>query len=561
MTSRPLRSAADGAPAERFLSPRQIAMVVALVGLLITVAVAWAARALNSHNEHRLLEVQTHQAAAVISSTILSIESPLAIALQTETATRGDMSQFRRYMSAETGPGRLFVSASLWEAKRPSVQSMATQPTALRLLASVGAQPSLVATSARARDFVARAWRSPTFVVTLIAAGAGERIGYAIAAPGHPAFAVYAERAIPADRRAPVEASPAFADLNYATYLGPTMSLATVATTDLPLARLPLTGATARDDIAFGDTTLTLVASARGQLGGALGGELPWMFLVGGALLTIATAAAAQELVRRRRDAEHAAEMIAGLYGRLDVLYGEQRTISETLQRALLPQANPDIPGLEIASRYIAGAEGVDIGGDWYSCIAVDDRHFAFVVGDVSGRGISAATIMARLRFTVRAYLLEGHTPDAVLGMCSRQLDLEEDGHFSTVLVGVGDLTSGEVVLASAGHPGPLLVSPSGPHYPSTVAGLPLGIQPSTYASSQVWLLPGSTLVAFTDGLVERRGESIDIGLDRLAEAATVPAATLEDLLTSIIDKSAQSGAEDDIAVLAIRRRGPGQPS
>lgn len=546
MISPASRDAPDGTAAGWSMAPGRTAMIVALTGLIITVAVAWTARALNGHNEHRLLEVQARQAAAVLSSTILSIESPLATALQTETATGGDPGQFRRYMSAQTGPGRLFVSASLWEAKGYS----------LRPVVALGARPELVPTSDRARDFVASAFRSPTFVVTSIGANAGQRIAYAIALPKGSTFAVYAERAIPANRRVPVESNPAFADLNYATYLGPGTSLTALATTDLPLSDLPLTGDTARDVIPFGDTALTLVASPRVALGGALGGALPWIFLVGGTVLTVATAAAARELVRRRRDAEHAAETIAGLYSRLDGLYAKQRTIAETLQRALLPRSNPDIPSLEIASRYIAGADGVDIGGDWYGCIALDDRHFGFVVGDVSGRGLSAATVMARLRFTIRAYLLEGHAPEVVLEMCSRQLDLEEDGHFSTVLVGVGDLTSGEVTLASAGHPSPLVLSGSGPQYVDLERGLPLGIEPSTYVSTNVSLAPGSTLLAFTDGLVERRGESIDVGLRRLAEAATRPVETLDDLISSLIDRLAESGAEDDIAVLALRWRG-----
>ncbi len=540
------RGEPEGTAAGRSLTPGRTAMIVALAGLVITLAVAWTARALNAHNEHGLLEVQTRQAAAVLSSTILSIESPLATALQTETATAGNPGQFRRYMSPLTGPGRLFVSASLWEAKGPS----------LRPLVSLGAPPELVAGSDRAREFVASAFRSPSFVVTSVGARAGQRIAYAVALRHGPAFAVYAERAIPANRRVPVESTPAFADLNYATYLGRTIRLSALATTDLPPADLPLTGATARDVIPFGNTTLTLVASPRGPLGGALGGALPWIFLVGGSLLTIATAAAAQELVRRRRDAEQAADTIAGLYRRLDGLYGKQRTIAETLQRALLPQSNPDIPGLEIASRYIAGTDGVEIGGDWYGCVALDDHRFGFVVGDVSGRGLSAATVMARLRFTIRAYLLEGHPPDVVLGMCSGQLDLDQDGHFSTALVGVGDLVSGEVTLASAGHPGPLVLSPSGSQYMDLVTGLPLGIEPSSYISTSTFMAPGSTLLAFTDGLVERRGESIETGLRRLAEAATRPAGTLDDMISGLIDRLAETRTEDDIAVLALRWRG-----
>ena len=140
MTTRPEGGAADGAPARRSLSPSQIAMIVASIGLVVTASLAWTARTLNAHNEHRLLEVQARQAAAVISSTILSIEDPLATALQIETATAGDPRQFRRYMSAQTGAGRLFVAAALWE----------DEGSSWRPVVSLGAPPALVPTSSRA---------------------------------------------------------------------------------------------------------------------------------------------------------------------------------------------------------------------------------------------------------------------------------------------------------------------------------------------------------------------------------------------------------------------------
>jgi serine phosphatase RsbU (regulator of sigma subunit) len=526
-------------------------LVVGVIGAAITASVTWVAAALNTHNDHRLLQVQARQAAAVISSTILSIQAPLVTALEIETATHGALPQFRAYMGSETGPGRLFASASVWR----------VQGRSLHRLATVGAPPDLGPGLPRTQDFISSAVRSPTFVVTNITRGGRQRVGYAIADASDPVFVIYAERAIPSDRQVPAESGSAFSDLNFATYLGGPTTPSDLETTDLPPDRLPITGYTATDVIPFGNAKLTLVASARGQLGGTLGAQLPWVFLVAGGVLTVATAMATLELVRRRLDAERKAAVIAGLYSQLDDLYGQQRTIAETLQRALLPQGNPHIPELEVATRYVAGAKGVDIGGDWYSCVAIDERRFAFVVGDVSGRGVGAAAIMARLRFTLRAYLIEGHGPDVALSMCSRQIEINSDGHFATALVGVGDLDDHQLTVANAGHLQPLVVSPEGPSWAHVDVGLPLGVGPSSYTTTVVPMPVGATFLAFTDGLVERRGENIEEGLGRLAAAAMAPAATLDELLDSIVARLAHSGTEDDIAVLALRWREPVVPT
>lgn len=526
-------------------TPARVAAVVATIGVLVTVAITLTAWTLNRNNERRLLEVQTRQAGAVLASTILGISEPLSTALQIETATGGSPEQFAGFMSSYTGPGHLFVSASLWQ----------LTPLSPQVVATIGVAPALAPASNAASAFIEAALRARTFVVTSVNAGGLQRIAYAIADPQSPKFVVYAERAIPANRQVAVESNPAFSDLDYATYIGPTVGLSGLATTDVPVNQLPLKGDTARDVIPFGDTTLTLVSAARGHLGGALGANLPWIFLVGGSLVTMATAVAAGRLVRRRREAERDAQTISGLYERLDELYGEQRTIAETLQGALLPAYNPAIPNLEIASRYVAGAVGVDVGGDWYSLVAVDERHFAFAVGDVSGRGISAATVMAQLRFTIRAYLIEGHRPETVLEMCSKHLEIVQDGHFATVLVGMGNLESREVTVANAGHLNPLILSGTNADYFKTSVGLPLGIAPGSYVATTVVMAPGSALVLFTDGLVERRGEDIDVGLERLARAAfSGPGETLEDLVTRVVTQLAD-GSEDDLAVLAFRWR------
>ena len=120
-------------------------------------------------------------------------------------------------------------------------------------------------------------------------------------------------------------------------------------------------------------------------------------------------------------------------------------------------------------------------------------------------------------------------------------------------MVGVADLESREITLANAGHMSPLIVSGTGAEYVATTAGVPLGVAAGTYETTTVRLAPGSAFIAFTDGLVERRGESIEVGLDRLARAVTAPRPTLDELLTAVLSEMAHDGTEDDIAVLAFK--------
>ncbi|HZV26499.1 MAG TPA: SpoIIE family protein phosphatase, partial [Acidothermaceae bacterium] len=536
-----LQHGAGGAFPRRFMSAGRLGVVVGLIGLVATGSLAWTARALNRSNEHRLLQIQTAQAGALIASSILGIEAPLATALQIETATGGNAAEFTRFMASYTGPGKLFVSASVWRADGAGT----------RIVTSIG-QPAKLDTVA-AEALVAKSFGSSTFVATGIPANTPQAIGFALANPASPAYAIYAERAIPANRKVEVESNSAFSDLRYATYLGTTTNPSQLTTTDVSPSQLPLKGAE-RIAVPFGDTTVTLVAAPVGHLGGSLGANLPWIVLALGVALTITSAFVAVQLASRRREAERNSETISGLYSDLDRLYAEQRTIAVTLQRALLPRRIPSIDNLEIASRYVAGADGVDVGGDWYSLVQIDDQRFGFVVGDVSGRGVGAATIMAQLRYTVRAYLLEGHGPGAVLGMCSGQLDIDVDGHFATVLVGVGDLGSREITIANAGHMNPLLVAAAGEtSFVDTTVGPPIGIGSSTYAETTVAMAPGSTLLAFTDGLIERRGEDIDRGFERLADAATEFGPTLDGVLSRLLTTVAEDTARDDIAILAFR--------
>jgi serine phosphatase RsbU (regulator of sigma subunit) len=159
---------------------------------------------------------------------------------------------------------------------------------------------------------------------------------------------------------------------------------------------------------------------------------------------------------------------------------------------------------------------------------------------------------MARLRFTLRAYLAEGHAPDVALTLTSRQFDISIDDHFATVLVGVADVADRSLIVSSAGHFPPLIIDSGGAHYPTIALGPPLGVDPSwTYGSTIIPMETGSSLLAFTDGLIERRQEVLDQGLERLAKAAASSALTPEQLLDAVMDQVG-ADAEDDIALLAF---------
>jgi serine phosphatase RsbU (regulator of sigma subunit) len=225
------------------------------------------------------------------------------------------------------------------------------------------------------------------------------------------------------------------------------------------------------------------------------------------------------------------------------------------LQHALLP-AVPSIDGVQIAARYLAGVAGIDVGGDWYDVIAVDTDRCVFFVGDVSGRGLAAATTMASLRYAVRAYVAQGDDIETVLVKLGELLDIESDHRFATVLAGEVDLAEGRVRLASAGHFLPLLLTAGEAKYVPGPVDPPVGVSTADRLTSvTVDVPPNATLVAFTDGVVERKGEHIDVGLERLRCAANADGLPLETLVDNLIAALIPDGAHDDAVILAIRRQ------
>ena len=186
--------------------------------------------------------------------------------------------------------------------------------------------------------------------------------------------------------------------------------------------------------------------------------------------------------------------------------------------------------------------------------IPTGNGRAVFVVGDVSGRGLSAATTMASLRHAIRAYAVQGGGPAVILAKLGELIGQPEEGYFATVLCGSLDVDRHLLTVASAGHFAPLVVEGGTAHYVDLDVGPPIGVRPRQEAPEvTVTVPPGATVVAFTDGLVERRGEHLDVGLDRLAHAAAGHRGSIDDLLGRLLVDLAPAGSDDDIAILGVQ--------
>ncbi len=515
------------------------AAVVCLVGLVLTGFITWAARDNYLSTEHRLLVLQAKQANQVLMSATASTGVPLQELVQAATLTRGSAAAFVEQSSKEVGAGpHGYADMSLWLSTGGSFRDVVT----------TGLHPQLAAGSPLAGRLVDASRAHATFAV-YVHYGSPRRLGYVYATHGSP-YVVYAEQRLPKPGHTTLKQNQAFSDLSFAIYLGRTAQ---------PQALLVSAGSRTpiRDGVVqrsrFGTTYLTLVATPDGALAGTLPRDLPWLFGAVGVFLTLLAAFAAQLLVRHRQLAEADAARSRGLAREISELYQEQRTIVGAFQRSLLPVRNPPVEGMQAASRYVAGARGVEIGGDWYSLLALDGSRYGFVVGDVSGRGLLAATVMAALRYTTRTLLLEGYEPARVLERCALDVGEQLRGHFATVIVGLGDVSRHELTLANAGHLPPLLLQGDSGSFVQLPAATPIGVAPDDYESITIATPPGSTLVAYTDGLVERRHEHLDVGLQRLANSAARWSGDLETMVDEVITELTGNSAEDDIAILALR--------
>ncbi|GAA1792419.1 hypothetical protein GCM10009682_12930 [Luedemannella flava] len=232
--------------------------------------------------------------------------------------------------------------------------------------------------------------------------------------------------------------------------------------------------------------------------------------------------------------------------------YTQEHQLALTLQRSLLPPRLPAVPGYQVAVRYVPASDQAEIGGDFYELCRIDER-VAVAVGDVAGHSLHAATIMAELRHATRAYLAEGHSPAAVLDRLNQLLLRLIPDEMATLCLLDLDPATGAARLANAGHPPPLLIDADGGRYLRDRTPL-LGLPGTTARESPVTLNPGALLVLYTDGLIERRGRSLDEGLDALAAAAAHLDDDLETYCDRLLADVGPTEPDDDIAIVVLRR-------
>ncbi len=241
--------------------------------------------------------------------------------------------------------------------------------------------------------------------------------------------------------------------------------------------------------------------------------------------------------------------------------FQREHVVAEVLQRAVLPDFLPTVGGVYFDAEYRAGAAGTYVGGDWYDVFQLDDERVIFSVGDVMGKGAPAAALMGQVRSAIRAYAVTGQSPTEVLSSLDLLFDALVEDRVVTVVVGTINPKLGAVQLANAGHPSPLIVRADGTtSFASTETSLLIaaGLGGSARPTHDVTLHPGDSLVMYSDGLVERRGELITVGMQRLAATATEvalagwPMQPAAELATRL----GEDERSDDVVVLALHYLG-----
>lgn len=240
--------------------------------------------------------------------------------------------------------------------------------------------------------------------------------------------------------------------------------------------------------------------------------------------------------------------------------FDAERHVAQALQQVLLPATLPDLPTMSLTARYLAAESTLAVGGDWYECFELSEGRLIIALGDVVGRGLEAAATVGQLRAAVAALAATVDSPAALLDRLDGFVRHFPGAVCTTVVCVELTLETGAFRYACAGHPPPLLVRPDGT---TTLLdggrSTPIGISAGARPFAEHRLEAGERLLLYTDGLVERRGERIDCGFDRLQRAASTLAPRRDDgpFLDEVIAATVPEASSDDVCLLLVHRLAP----
>jgi uncharacterized protein YigA (DUF484 family) len=263
-----------------------------------------------------------------------------------------------------------------------------------------------------------------------------------------------------------------------------------------------------------------------------------------------------------RRFTREDAELLELVAGRVALatqsrLLKAERAAAKMLEQSLTPTALPAMPGFEVAARYVT-AEGRDAGGDWYDAFCLPSGQVWITAGDVAGHGLKAAVVMGRLRTTIRAHALQGAGPAEVVRLTDAGFQHFEPDEMATAICIAVTPGSDEMEICSAGHPRPILALPDGTVEPIEITPEPpLGAIPDRQRHvAGAPFPPGAVVVLYTDGLVEKRGEPLDVGVDRLRRVVTTgsPDIQCRQIMLRLVGETVP---QDDIALIVMRHLAP----
>jgi serine phosphatase RsbU (regulator of sigma subunit) len=512
-------------------------MLALLLMCLITGVATWLVNTAVSDQEHRLLKERASEINLVLDQAIAAIPAGL-----------GEQGAALRYSSGSTAAYRQVAERAAKATPGPVTFAWLRAAPGNRgylVLAAVGdgLREGQLVTDSRVATFD-RSMKTAEVVPTPVI-GADRRLGFALGPPAAPNGTVlYRESALGPAVSPPRQASTApFAELEVAIYASSTPDPAEILTATTP--KLPLRGEVRSSMLQAGDARWLIVIRARAPLVGGVAAQAAWV-TTGVGLLGALLVAAVVETAARRRDAALA-------------LYDAEHQVAETLQRSLLPQL-PSLPGLDVAARYLASGVGQQVGGDWFDVFPIAGGRVGLVVGDVIGHDLEAASAMAQIRASLRAYAIDGAQPVEVITRLDRLVDALGLTQLVTVVYGVLEPAESDgsrrLRYTNAGHLAPMLRRRDG-HVESlnggesVVLGAPIA---ANHAQGEAVIEEGATVVMFTDGLVEVPGGSLDERLRRLSEtiaADTGPDAEM--LCDRVLAGMSPQILRDDIALLAVR--------